>query len=362
MLLLLPEAGYCVAWRPPIARRRSVIVGATSSAFLRDVLASRAFAADAPKADDAEYWPGRLEGTPPPNPRTEIRSSPPFVILPGFGNDQNDYIIPNGYPAEVGFQAALKRRGVQGVSVVPISRPDWLGVARGLSDPKFLSGDAQPEGPAFSWYIDKARQCIEEAVAERRRASAGKSDGRVVLVGHSAGGWLARALLCTAGDAWAREHVCGVVTLGSPHASPPPSVPDQTRGTVVNVNRRAPGAFLASAGIFYVTVTSTRVVGDESGDAAARNGFTAYRLLLGRGQGVVGDGFVPAEAATLDGATKQLSLRCFHSGGAADPWPQDDWYGAERNVDDWLTAVADCIAVQCKSESQEGGAHAHVSV
>ena len=114
------------------------------------------------------------------------------------------------------------------------------------------------------------------------------------------------------------------MTLGAPHASPPASIPDQTRGTIPNVNRRAPGAYYTSDGIFYVTVTSNRVVGDERGDAAARNGFTAYNLVIGQGQGVVGDGFIPSSAALLDGAT-QLTLNCYHSGGSADPWPLDDW-------------------------------------
>ena len=119
----------------------------------------------------------------------------------------------------------------------------------------------------------------------------------------------------------------------------------------------------------------------------------------GEGQGVAGDGFVPSRAALLEGATQlaqhvdthraaawtrgaaawiravaawvnrvaawprwvvawtrrvviqqvirslhlfqyawshRLTLDCYHSGGSADPWPRDDWYGAERNVDAWL--------------------------
>ena len=137
----------------------------------------------------------------------------------------------------------------------------------------------------------------------------------------------------------------GVVTRGAPHATPPPSVSDQTRGTIPNVNNRQPRAFYKKDGVFYVCVSSKRVVGDESGDGAAKNGFTAYRLILGEGQGVAGDGFVPIEAAFLDGATT-LTLNCFHSGGSADPWPLDDWYGAEANVDAWLEVVGRELAAQ----------------
>ena len=291
----------------------------------------------------AEYWPGRLQGRAPPPAAVTLRAAPPFVILPGFGNDQDDYISPGGLPAEVSLQAALARRGVDSVAVVPIARTDWINVAKGLGDLKFVAGDAQPEGPAFEWYLRKAQATVEQAVAGARAQNV--PDARVVLVGHSAGGWLARALMVVAGDAWVRENVRGVVTLGAPHASPPDSVPDQTRGTIPNVNRRAPGAYYATRGVFYVTITSGRVVGDELGDAAARNGFTAYNLILGRGQGVVGDGFVPSSAALLDGAA-QLTLDCFHSGGSADPWPSDDWYGAERNIDPWLRLVAEQLGRQ----------------
>ena len=39
---------------------------------------------------------------------------------------------------------------------------------------------------------------------------------------------------------------------------------------------------------------------------------------------------------------------CLHSGGSADPWPKDDWYGAEKNVDKWLGAVATQLSAQAK--------------
>ena len=362
IMLLVGILGVCSAMRMPVSRR-SAVHGA--GVLGMGIIQSPAFAADpAPGSigsrveelktlgvrvqqstveSDAEFWSGRLQGRPPPDPKVVLRDAPPIVILPGFGNDAIDYIQPNGQPKEVGLVAALSRRGVGLVAVVPIMRSNWLNVARGLTDVKFATGDAQPEGPAFSWYVQAAKQTVEETVAARR-AEQEKigGDPRVVLLGHSAGGWLARALCVVQGDEWARRNVRGVVTLGAPHASPPPEVADQTRGTIPNINRRAPGAYLAKSGVFYVTVSSARVVGDADGDASAQNAFTAYKLILGRSQGVKGDGFVPIEAAFLDGAT-QLTLDCFHSGGSADPWPKDDWYGAERNVDAWLGPVAELL-------------------
>jgi hypothetical protein len=52
---------------------------------------------------------------------------------------------------EVGLVAALQRRGIQDVRVVPIQRSDWFQVLRGLFDKDFLFGDAQPDGEAFAW-------------------------------------------------------------------------------------------------------------------------------------------------------------------------------------------------------------------
>ena len=292
----------------------------------------------------SEFWPGRLQGKPPPEPKVRLKdAAPPIVIFPGFGNDQIDYIAPNEQPREVGLVEALGRRGASQVAVVPIARTNWLNVAKGLSDPNFLIGKATADGPTYGWYVAAAKKTVEEAVAARRAAKP-QADPRVVLVGHSAGGWLARALMVSAGEQWSRDNIRGLVTLGAPHLTPPPEATDQTRGTITDINTRMPGAYL-SPEVFYVTVSSTKVVGAAEGDPAQRNGYTAYNLLLGRAEGVAGDGFVPREAAFLDGATT-LTLDCYHSGGGADPWPLDDWYGAERNVDAWLGAVAERLAKQ----------------
>ena len=348
-------------------RRRHVVGGAVSGALCasrparaENVLGSRvnelqtlgSRAQQSTAAEDVpEFWARRLQGQPPPKPRVTISNAPPFVILPGFGNDQMDYTTPLNLPAEVGLAGSLSRRGVKQVSVVPIVRSQWLNVARGLTDPKFVLGDAQPNGPTYNWYLQAAKRTVEDAVA----AAPPNSDGRVVLLGHSAGGWLARTLCVYLGDDWTKQNVRGIVTLGSPHASPSSFTPggtDQTRGLIPNVNRLAPGAFYADRGIFYVTVSSKRVVGDADGTAAERNGYTSYNLILGRAQGVQGDGFVPIEAAFLDGAA-QVTMDCYHSGGSADPWPKDNWYGAEQNIDGWLGSVADALSKQAPPPSTQ---------
>ena len=308
-------------------------------------LAGSAGSADA-RVAEAEHWTGRLSGAPPPKPAVVLVDAPPFVLLPGFGNARGDYVAPLGQPEEVGLAAALRRRGVADVCVVPIGRSAWLNVLRGVLDPAFWAGNAQPDGAAFAWYLRAARAQVERAVAERRQRSA-EADGRVVLVGHSAGGWLARALCLD--EAWARSHVRGLVTLGAPHTGPPPGVADQVRGTLRNLNARAPGSALADghADLFYLTVGSAAVRGDSGAPrgSAARTAFDSYFMVCGEGA-VAGDGIVPLCAAHLDGAA-QLTLDCVHSinePGSAQPI--DRWYGAEPYIDSWLRPVAARLRAQ----------------
>jgi len=288
-------------------------------------------------AMEAEHWPGRLKGAPPPSPQVILKDAPPFVVLPGFGNAAVDYIAPLGQPEEVGLVAALQRRGINLVEVVPIDRSNWLKVLRGVLDINFLKGDAQPDGPAFDWYLQLARSTVERAVEARQQDVSGV-DARVVLLGHSAGGWLARALCLD--EEWAKKHVRGIVSVGAPQLGPPPDVPDQVRGTVTNLNVRAPGAHLP-APFFYVTVASGRIIGnlDAPPGSAERTAYNSYQMVCGDGA-VAGDSIVPLSSAHLDGAT-QITLDCFHS--IAEPGtakPTDNWYAAEPIIDQWLGAVA----------------------
>jgi hypothetical protein len=95
-----------------------------------------------------------------------------------------DYINPLGLGAETSFAAALQRKG-HDVSVVPIQRSAWLNIAKAVFTLDFWKNDCKPSG-LFGFYLDECVKTINMATA------AGQP---VVLVGHSEGGWLARALL-----------------------------------------------------------------------------------------------------------------------------------------------------------------------
>jgi len=302
-------------------------------------------------------------------PQTPDPSTIPIVVLPGFGNADVDYVTPLGQPEETGLLYALRRRGFSRVEVMPLARTDWLRVLGGVTDARFWKGTAPPEA-AYGWYLRRAEQCITAA----HEASGGE---RVLVLAHSAGGWLARALL--ADGEWesgnrASEMVRALVTLGAPHYPPPAGLPDMTRGALSFVADRYPGAHLADLGVRYVTVAGDAVVGEaernlsEAGSElageveavlkrgaadvaseerrakAARVAFNSYEMVCGEG-GVSGDGVVPLQSAHLPGARQVTVADCLHSiNEAGTAIPTDAWYGSESQMDKWLGIVLEEIA------------------
>lgn len=155
---------------------------------------------------------------------------------------------------------------------------------------------------------------------------------KVNLVGHSAGGWLARIYLgekpyCihpqdTVDCCWqARFSVATLVTLGTPHRS-------QERWTLRNlnfVNDTYPGAFYSD--VEYVCVAGKSVYGDRLRNWLA---FSSYRLTAGEGA-CWGDGITPVSAAHLEGAENLTLDGVNHS-------PRSGlWYGSPEIVALWST-------------------------
>ena len=192
----------------------------------------------------------------------------PIVICPGFGNDQIDYLNPLNQGEEYGFVAVLARRGFDPnlIRVLPLERYEWIKVARGLFDiPNFYTGNCRPEGLGYGWYVKRLRRTIEEAYV-----NAGNKE-KVIVIGHSAGGWLARAAL---GDgSWdtiiigdetttsnaristvntrAADRVRALVTIGAIHKPPTGDAVSTcvTRGALSYLDQMYPGAFHAKEGI-----------------------------------------------------------------------------------------------------------------
>jgi len=76
-----------------------------------------------------------------------------------------------------------------------VKRSDWLRVFVGiLLDDDARAGNGTARG-AYGWYLDLTKTAIEDSFAATGQAA--------ILIGHSAGGWLGRAVLEREGlDSW----------------------------------------------------------------------------------------------------------------------------------------------------------------
>jgi len=309
--------------------------------------------------------------------KTAIQQTP-VVICPGFGNDSIDYLSPLKQPRSTSFIAALERRGFNSslIYTVPINRIDWIRVALGLFDiPRFYTGNALPTGFGYGWYIERLKETVNRAYEENGCT-------KVLLVGHSAGGWLARAAM---GDGvWTNDdneegtkdirtadRIRCLVTVGAIHKVPSDPTTCITRGALKNTDEMYPGALLREEGVGYVAVGGRAVKGDNSVDtsneeeksdtenytpsltaaddlysirgegSASRVAYTSYEAVCGDGN-TIGDGVVPLEWTKLDGA-KEIQLDgVIHSiNEAGTTLPTDKWYGSENVIDKWLPTVLD---------------------
>lgn len=230
---------------------------------------------------------------------TAGRNRPPtnikILILPGFGNESADYFLdqaPQGSLVD-----SLQARGWTTVRVLPMQRSDWLQVfINGALDIEFWMNRAPPTRPAFRWYLDRVAEGIEQLTKEE--------NSKVILLCHSAGGWLGRAALGylsddndgdNGNDGIDLSKVCGIVTLGAPHLPPPAGVMDMTRGALRLTHETFPGAYFKDL-FFYITVSGDAVKGIRQQrtnplEPTSITGFAfnSYAAVCGDGE-TIGDG------------------------------------------------------------------------
>jgi len=294
----------------------------------------------------------------------------PVVICPGFGNDLIDYYEPLKQPREIGLVSALERRGFDPelIFTVPVQRLDWLRVAGGLFDPKFYTNSALPTGGGYGWYVQRLKETIDQAYEK-------SICERVLILGHSAGGWLARAAMgdgvwCEEEKIRTSERVKCLVTVGAIHRPPVDVGTCVTRGALAYTDRNYPGAFLADEGVAYVSVGGDAIVGDDTKQppvseadeiyatrgegSSSRVAYTSYEAVCGQGD-VTGDGIVPLDWTQLEGS-RQIRLEgVLHSiNEAGTTFPTDRWYGSEGVIDRWLPAVLEESGINSKGIEKSG--------
>jgi triacylglycerol esterase/lipase EstA (alpha/beta hydrolase family) len=225
----------------------------------------------------------------------------PTVILPGYLAGSIDYLP---------MQQTLIGLGIPTVTV-PLLKRDWFPTLGGRSILPILER------------LDQTVQQVRQQYGTEK----------VNVIGHSAGGWIARIYL---GEklydvhgmvpdrvySWSAHHyVANLVTLGTPQTS-------YERWTLKNlnfVNFTYPGAFYSD--VHYLCVAGKAVFG------ARRLGswlaYSSYQLTGGKGD-CWGDGITPIVAAHLEGAENITLDQVWHS-----PRSPGKWYGTPEVVHQW---------------------------
>jgi pimeloyl-ACP methyl ester carboxylesterase len=186
------------------------------------------------------------------------------------------------------------------VSVVPISPLDWvLGRIRG-----------------YGQLVFEVASTVDKALLE-------SATNRAVLVGHSAGGILARVYVGGDPPYGGRRYsghrrVSHLITLGTPHNAP-------SRGSLTHLAEASelfPGALHED--IRYLCVAGAAADGSSSRRVRKR-----YERFVDDGR-VKGDGEVPVECALLPGGERLVLGDLYHArfrGGL-----HGRWYGSDRET------------------------------
>jgi hypothetical protein len=224
----------------------------------------------------------------------------------------------------------LRRRGVAGVHIAPIWTADWLlVVARGHGAIATRAGRALLRAGSLS------------------AASPRSLGAPVLVVGHSAGGVIARVL--TSPEPFegrpmnASGRVGAIVTLGSPHRMTAERTSHRAGTASDFAERVVPGAFFAPT-TGYLSVMSRHVVGDPAGDGRQQTAHRLYRRVHrppdeaaggpDAAAPIEGDGLIPLSAARLPGAREIVLPDAIHGQLAGEPW-----YGTDEMLDQWWPAA-----------------------
>lgn len=231
------------------------------------------------------------------------------VILPGLGNNKNDYDE---------LSQDLRECYDFHVEVVPVRRLDWARNASGLFDRNYWRSTLSPR-PTVDWYLSRVNDTVSKVREE--------NEGPVTILAHSAGGWLGRLYLLDFGF----RGIDRFVSLGSPHTPPPPGVVDQTRGILTFISQQTPGAFHEE--IDYTTVAGKFIKGaklfGKHGSLGSKVTGLGYQQVCGDPE-VWGDGVVPIPSAHLDGAL-QINLDGVYHSPLGSSMPADQKVSVEEN-------------------------------
>lgn len=218
----------------------------------------------------------------------------------------------------------LRRRGAGAVVVASVWTPDWL--------------IASTRGPGAIG--TRSARALLAAGLESEETSEGAP---VLVVGHSAGGLVARMLTAQEplpGKKFgAARRIGAIVTLGTPHVLSRGAGVGRRLHEVIGqvVEAAAPGC-CHSPSVGYVSVASRAILANPNGTGRERVAHILYRSVMGRDavRGTEGDGLVPVASTVLPGARHLIVDHAVHGPSAGAPW-----YGGDEAMDEWWPVALD---------------------
>ena len=247
--------------------------------------------------------------------------------------------------------------------VVPLPRTEWIKVAKQLPTKDFIDANLSVK-VTLDWYFNAIESALAELFAE------GGEDTEICLIGHSIGGWIARAYLgglsgtATSVNRLSRTQVKTLITIGTPHSSPENALVDQTRGLLreIATSEDCSSQALSDRGVKITCVGSSSVPGKLiTTDVEELIAATSYLPLVGKlGDDVKGDGIVPTEIAFMESPARRVEIeKCSlskkavrHAHVLPTPWnlidgsaasiklPEDIvWYGSPGVLNQWIKYI-----------------------
>lgn len=209
---------------------------------------------------------------------------------------------------------------------------DYAGMARTLAGPPYNRVVyivdfnriewSQVRDPNFTPVLNALARTVEIALEE---TGADKID----LIGHSAGGRVARAYLGS--EPYrnvvydGQRVVASLTTLGTAHET----YEIYVKEFAAVVNSRYPGAYYSH--IAYRSVAGRSVKGHRIGRPEEMLAYNSYDTAFGKGH-MIGDGIIPTEACFLKGADNIVLEGARHAPYNAP----NTWYGAPRVIPLWF--------------------------
>lgn len=216
-----------------------------------------------------------------------------IVLLPGYGCCYKDYHE---------FTINCKKYDIY-VDVVNIQRYEWLNILKTLFHSNYWNYECTPQ-EMFDWYLQKSKKTLLNSIE--------KNNGKpVILCGHSAGGWLGRALLNNGFlyDSNVKSNSCihAIVTMGTPNIPPLTKERDNTRGCLKYVDEQFPGSFLENENIRYMTLGSdVKKINMKEKNISLKDKIikNSYLTVIGSSDEdyIFGDGVIPIECTYLKNA------------------------------------------------------------